>query len=71
MCVYVLIVSERVWDVDPQVLAVLGEDEKSSFHFYGWCLFSLGIFFVITCDSLFLTLFFLEVQGGVGGFSER
>ena len=55
----------------PQVLEAIGKGEKSSFHFGDCCFFALGIFLVLTSASLFLALFFLEVQGALSGVSER
>ena len=71
VCFYVVILLERVLYVSTQVLELLGEGDKYSFYFYDRCLFSPAIFFVFTCVSLFLTLFFLEVQDGVCDVSER
>ena len=47
------------------------EGDESSFHFDDQFLFALGVFFVLTCASPFLTLFYLEVHGGVSGVSGR
>ena len=49
----------------PQVLEILGESVKSSFYFDDCGLSALIILFVLTCASIFITLFLLEVQGGV------
>ena len=57
---------ERVGYVAPQFLEVLDEGDKLSFHFDDRHLFSLFVFFVLACASLFTT-FFLEGQGGVSG----
>ena len=43
---------------------MIGKGEKSSFYFDDICFFAFGVFFVLTCASLFLTLFFMELQGG-------
>ena len=50
---------------------MLGEGGESSFHFDDFCLFSLGVFYIIACASLFLALFILEVQGGASRVSGR
>ena len=71
MCVNVVFVSDRVCDVTPQVLEVLGEGDRYSFYFDDCCSFAFGIFFVLMCASIFLTLFFLEGQGVVGEVSEQ
>ena len=54
-----VIVLYRVGDVIPQVIEVIGEDEELSFHFYDICFFSFSLLFVLTCASLFITLFCL------------
>ena len=50
---------------------MLGEGDKSSFHFYDCCLFELGIFFIFTCAFLFKILFLwrarVELVGSVSG----
>ena len=56
-------------DERPQVLEVLVEVDESSFFFYDLYFFALGLFFVFTSLYLFITLFFLRVQGGVSGVS--
>ena len=48
---------------------MLGKGDKSSFQFDDCCLFALGVFFVLACASLFITLFTLEGQGAVSGVS--
>ena len=50
---------------------MLGESDKSSFYFDYFCFSAIDIFFVLTCVSLFITLFLLEGQGGVGESSEQ
>ena len=70
-CIDVAILLERVVDVASQLIEVLGEGGELYFHFDDICLFSLGLFFVLACASLFLTLFCLEEQGGVSGASGR
>ena len=50
---------------------MLGEGDKSSFQFDDCYLFALGVLFVLTCESLFLTLIFLGGHGEVSGVSER
>ena len=50
---------------------MLGESEKYYFYFDDRCFSALGVFFVITCASIFLNLFLLEGQDGVGELSER
>ena len=50
---------------------MLGEGDKSSFHFENCCYYALGLFFILTFASLFLTFFFLratvELVGSVSG----
>ena len=70
MCIDVVIVLERVVDIATQVIEVLGKGDEPSFHFEDRCFFALGIFLVLTCASIFITLFFLEDQGGVSGIIE-
>ena len=50
---------------------MLGESDKYYFYFDDSCFSALGVFFVLTCASIFINLFLLEVQGGVGEVSER
>ena len=50
---------------------MIGESDKSSFYLDDFCFTALDIFFVLTCASLFLTLFLLYGQGGFGERSER
>ena len=56
---------------NPQVFEILGESGKYSLYFDDCCFSALGILFVLTCASLFLTFFLVEGQGGVGELSER
>ena len=50
---------------------MIGEGEKSSFHFDDCCFFVLAIFFILTCASLFLDLFFcmdrVQLVGSASG----
>ena len=50
---------------------MLGECDKPSFYIDNCYFAELGIFFVLTCASLFLTLFLLYGKGGGGERSER
>ena len=49
---------------------MIGESDKYSFYFDDGCFSALGVFFVLTCESLFLTFFLMEDQGGVDEVSE-
>ena len=50
---------------------MLGECEKPSFYIDNCCFTALGIFFVLTCASLFITIFLLYGQGGGSEISEK
>ena len=50
---------------------MLGEGDKYSFYFDSRCFFVLGVFFDLASAFLFLALFILESQGGVGEVSEQ
>ena len=63
MYVNVVFVLARVGDVDSQVLEVIDEGDKSSFHFDDLYLFALGVLFILTCAFLFITFFFFERTG--------
>ena len=50
---------------------MLGESDKSSFYFDDCCFSALGVLFDFTCEYIFLAIFILEFQGGVGEVCER
>ena len=50
---------------------MIGESNKSSFYFDDCCVSAVGMYFILTCASLFLTLFLLEGQVGVGEVNEQ
>ena len=50
---------------------MLGESDKTSFYLDSFCFNAVGIFFVLACTSLFLTLFIMYGQGGGGERSEE
>ena len=50
---------------------MLGEGEKSSFHFDDRCFIGIDVFFVLTLASVFYNSFFMEVQSRLSGVSEQ
>ena len=50
---------------------MLDESDKYLFYFDGCCFSVFGVLFVLVCASLFITLFLLEGQVGVGEVSGR